>query len=72
VLDEANIAVLFGLFSVEDLLELIDNKPAMMELIITGRHADPRVVERADLVTEMREIKHYYAKGVQARAGIES
>ena len=72
VLDEANIATLFGLFGVEDLLELIDTKPATLELVITGRHADPRVIERADLVTEMREVKHYYAKGVQARAGIES
>jgi cob(I)alamin adenosyltransferase len=72
ILDEASIAVLFGLFSVEDLLELIDNKPSSLELVITGRHADPRVIERADLVTEMREIKHYYTEGVQARAGIES
>ena len=72
ILDEANIAVLFGLFDVEDLLELIDAKPPSLELVITGRHADPRVIERADLVTEMREIKHYYTQGVQARAGIES
>lgn len=72
ILDEANIAVLFGLFDTEDLLDLIDRKPRSLELIITGRHADRRVIERADLVTEMREIKHYYAKGVQARAGIES
>ena len=72
ILDEANIAVLFGLLGVEDLLDLIDHKPRSLELVITGRHADPRVIERADLVTEMREIKHYYAKGVQARAGIEN
>jgi len=72
ILDEANIAVLFGLFGVEDLLDLIDRKSRSLELVITGRHADRRVIERADLVTEMREIKHYYAKGVQARTGIES
>jgi cob(I)alamin adenosyltransferase len=72
ILDEANIAVLFGLFNVEDLLDLIDGKPESLELVITGRHADPRVIERADLVTEMREIKHYCARGVQARVGIES
>jgi len=71
VLDEANIAVLFGLFGVEDLLDLIDSKPPSLELVITGRHADPRVIERADLVTEMREVKHYYTRGVQARVGIE-
>ena len=71
VLDEANIATHFRLFSVEDLLDLMDRKPRCAELVITGRKADPRVLERADLVTEMREVKHYYAKGVEARAGIE-
>ena len=49
----------------------MDRKPRCAELVITGRKADPRVLERADLVTEMREVKHYYAKGVEARAGIE-
>jgi cob(I)alamin adenosyltransferase len=72
ILDEADIAVYFGLFAVEDLLELIDAKPDAVELVITGRGADPRIVERADLVTEMREVKHYYRQGVMARKGIES
>ncbi len=71
ILDEANIATHFGLFSAEDLLALIDLKPPEVELVITGRNVDPRVLERADLVTEMREIKHYYTRGVQARKGIE-
>ena len=71
VLDEANIATHFQLFPVEDLLDLMNRKPRCAELVITGRKADPRVLERADLVTEMREVKHYYAKGVEARAGIE-
>ena len=71
ILDEANIAVLFGLFKVEDLIDLIDLKPESTELVITGRYADPRIIERADLVTEMREVKHYYSQGVQARLGIE-
>ena len=71
ILDEANIATHFGLFSVEDLLGLIDAKPERVELVITGRKADPRVIDRADLVTEMREVKHYSANGVQARTGIE-
>ncbi len=71
VLDEANIATYFNLFSVEDLLALIDSKPGDVELVITGRNADSRVIEKADLVTEMREIKHYYVSGVQARDGIE-
>nr|VFJ42698.1 MAG: cob(I)yrinic acid a,c-diamide adenosyltransferase [Candidatus Kentron sp. FW] len=71
ILDEANIAVYFELFPVEELLTLIEEKPEHVELVITGRYADERLIERADLVTEMREVKHYYAGGVKARAGIE-
>ena len=71
VLDEANIAVLFGLFGVDELLDLIDQKPCGQELVITGRYADQRLLLRADLVTEMKEVKHYYAQGVEARVGIE-
>lgn len=71
ILDEANIATRYNLFSVEELLEFIRAKPEDVELVITGRTADPRIIEEADLVTEMKEIKHYYQKGVQARDGIE-
>ena len=71
ILDEANIATYFSLFPVERLLETIRKKPAGVELVLTGRKADPRVLEIADLVTEMCEIKHYYQKGVEAREGIE-
>lgn len=71
VLDEANIATHYNLFSVEDLLDLIRLKPDDVELVITGRYADPRIIEAADLVTEMKEAKHYYQKGVSARDGIE-
>ncbi len=71
ILDEANVAVFFNLFSVDDVLRLIDEKPEHVELVVTGRRADPRLIARADLVTEMREVKHYYAQGVQARKGIE-
>ena len=71
ILDEATIATQLGLFSVDELLDLIDTKPDSTEIIITGRHADPRITARADLVTEMREVKHYYAAGVWARPGIE-
>ena len=60
-----------GTHPVEELLELIDSRPKGVELVITGRGADPRVIDRADLVTEMREIKHYYSNGVTARTGIE-
>lgn len=72
ILDEADIATHFGLIEVEDFLELIDLKPANVELVFTGRKAAPELIERADLVTEMREVKHYYQKGVKARRGIES
>jgi len=72
IMDEANIATHYELFSVEELLELIDSKPEHVELVITGRWVDKRITERADLVTEMREIKHYFKKGVLARVGIES
>jgi len=71
ILDEINIATYFSLFSVARVLELIRKKPADVELVLTGRKADPLVVEIADLVTEMCEIKHYYQKGVEAREGIE-
>ncbi len=72
VLDEVTIATHFELFSVEDLLALLDARPDHVELVITGRKADPRIIERADLVTEMREVKHYYQQGIEARKGIES
>jgi cob(I)alamin adenosyltransferase len=71
ILDEANLAPLLRLFPVEGLLALIDARPAGVELVLTGRGAHPRVLERADLVTEMREVKHYFRRGVPARTGIE-
>jgi len=71
ILDEANIATYYNLFSVDELLALVEAKPDHVELVITGRRADPRIIKRADLVTEMKEIKHYYQQGVPARKGIE-
>ncbi len=71
IMEEANVAVKLGLIAVQDLLKLIINKPHDKELVITGRGASPRIIENADLVTEMRPIKHYYQKGVPARVGIE-
>ncbi len=64
-------AVCCGLLSVDALLNLIRSKPVGLELVITGRYAHPSVIEAADLVTEMVEVKHYYRKGVQARPGID-
>lgn len=71
VLDEANVAVSCGLFAAETLLKLIAQKPETMELIITGRGAVPEIIEKADLVSEVKNIKHYFNNGVPARIGIE-
>lgn len=71
ILEEANIAVKYGLIGINELSDLIINKPADLELVITGRHAAPQIIELADLVTEMKAVKHYYHKGVKARRGIE-
>ena len=71
ICDEINGAVGFGLIDVEQVLELISRKPKKTELVLTGRNAHQLVIEAADLVTEMREIKHYYKAGVPARTGIE-
>ncbi|MDR1796778.1 MAG: cob(I)yrinic acid a,c-diamide adenosyltransferase [Clostridiales Family XIII bacterium] len=71
VLDEINTALHFGLVGVPEALALIAARPAHTELILTGRHAPEAIIEAADLVTEMREVKHYYSKGVKARVGIE-
>ncbi len=71
ILEEGNVAVTCGLYSENDLMALVDMKPASTELVITGRNACAALIERADLVTEMTEIKHYYKNGVKARVGIE-
>jgi cob(I)alamin adenosyltransferase len=71
ILDEINVAVDFGLIPLSDLLTLIEKKPKEVELILTGRNAKSEIMDRADLVTEMVERKHYYNKGVKARKGIE-
>lgn len=71
VMDELNIALYYKLFSLEEVIEILDNRNARVEVIITGRYAPDELIEKADLVTEMKEVKHYYVKGVQARVGIE-
>ncbi len=71
ILDEACVAVHLGAMELDDLMRVVDEKPEGVELVITGRYAPEALLERADLVTEMREVKHYYSKGVLARRGIE-
>jgi len=71
VADEINVAAMIGVLSEEDVLALIDARPSGVELVLTGRGATEAVTGRADLVTEMREVRHYFSAGVQARRGIE-
>jgi cob(I)alamin adenosyltransferase len=71
ILDEINVAVDFKLVTEKEVLELIQEKPETMELILTGRYAPVSIIKVADLVSEMLEIKHYYHEGVEARKGFE-
>jgi len=71
ILDEINVAIAYGLLSVEEALKLLQRKPPSLEIILTGREAHPLITEWADLVTEMRQVKHPAEKGVKARKGIE-
>lgn len=71
ILDEICGAIDFGLLTLEEVLELVALKPLHTELVLTGRNAPAELIDRADLVTEMREVKHYYQAGVPARIGIE-
>lgn len=71
ILDEINVAVKLGLLKLGDVIEIIDKLPGRTELILTGRYAHPKIMKIADLVSEIKEVKHYYNKGVKARKGIE-
>ncbi len=71
ILDEINVALDYGLVSVDQVLALLNAKPPHVELVLTGRGACPQVVQRADLVTEMLAVKHPYAAGIDGRKGIE-
>lgn len=71
IMDEANVAVSCELFEVEALVDIMDSKPKNLELIITGRNAPLPVIEKADLVSQVNAVKHYFQNGVKARIGIE-
>jgi cob(I)alamin adenosyltransferase len=71
ILDEINVAVSLGFVDVAEVVALIDEKPPEMSLILTGRNAPPEVIDRADTVTEMREVKHAYRQGILAQRGID-
>lgn len=72
ILDEAIVAIYFKLIRTEELIEFIKIKPQNVELILTGRYCSEELIDLADLVTEMKEVKHYYQKGITSRRGIES
>ncbi len=71
ILDEINYAVNLGLISVDDVLNLIESKPKKLDLVLTGNHVRDEIIEEADLVTEMKEIKHPFQKGIKAKKGID-
>ncbi len=71
VLDEINSTISLGMLGLEDFLKVLEKKPKQMEVVLTGRDAHPKILEKADLVTEMKMVKHYFYKGTEAREGIE-
>jgi cob(I)alamin adenosyltransferase len=71
ILDELNVAVDYGLIDLKSVLDLIDKRPPGVDLVITGRGASPALIQIADLVSEVKEIKHHYQQGIDARPGIE-
>jgi len=71
ILDEVNYAIKYELVPLDAVLELLETKPPLLHLVLTGREASPAVIDRADLVTEMKEIKHPLKKGIKAQKGIE-
>lgn len=71
ILDEVNVALEWNLIKVEDVVKLVKEKPEKLELILTGRYAKPEIIELADLVSEVKEVKHPYQKGTMARDGVE-
>ena len=71
IMDEVNIALYYKLIDVNQLIEIMKSKPDNVELVLTGRYAPQEIIDMADLVTEMKEVKHYYQQGIEARKGIE-
>ena len=71
ILDEINYAVNLGLINIESVVELIKIKPKKLDLVLTGNHAKEEIIELADLVTEMKEIKHPFKSGKKAKKGID-
>lgn len=71
ILDEINVAIYYKLVETSQVIDIIKNRPVNVEIVLTGRYAPQEIIDIADLVTNMQEVKHYYQKGVMARQGIE-
>jgi cob(I)alamin adenosyltransferase len=71
ILDEINVAVEYHLITIDDVLQLLKEKPPSLELVLTGRYASPEIIKHADIVSEILEIKHPYQKGILSRKGID-
>lgn len=71
ILDEINVALDFKLIDLQEVIDIIKNKPTGLDLILTGRYAPPEIIELADTVSEVKDVKHHYSKGIKDRAGIE-
>ncbi len=71
VLDEANVALFYKIIDIDHFINILKGRSEGVEVVLTGRYANDRLIEMADLVTEMKEVKHYYRNGVEARKGIE-
>lgn len=71
ILDEINIALYFKLIDIEDLIKVLDSRNKSIDVVLTGRYAPDELIDYADLVTEMKEVKHYYSQGVESRQGID-
>ena len=71
ILDEVNYAINLGLIDVQEIIKIIKEKPANLDLVLTGNHAKEEIIELADLVTEMKEIKHPFKSGIKAKKGID-
>ena len=71
ILDEVNYAINLGLIDVKEIIKLINEKPASLDLVLTGNHVKEEIIELADLVTEMKEIKHPFKSGIKAKKGID-
>ena len=71
ILDEANIAIDLGFIDVDEVIKVLKNKPEEMEIVLTGRNANPKIIEIAHLVSEIKPVKHYWDTGIVARKGIE-